>query len=281
MNERFDSDWLALREPADADARDPALTELARNWLYARPRPLRIVDLGAGSGANPRYLSRHLPGPQHWRLIDHDVELLQHAEALTAGARDTDGDSIRLETCRLDLAEPGAAIDNRTDLATASALFDLVPNDWVNALAARCAAVGCAVLATLSVDGEWHFIGPHGNRIEREKDATMHSLLQTHQVRDKGLGRALGGSAPASLRAAFAAHGFTVGEAPSPWRLYPDTRRTLALALLDGWRAALREQAPDDIPPIDAWWQARRSSVAAGELGVEVGHIDIYAEPPA
>lgn len=280
MTEYYESDWLALRKDADAVARDRALAIRARDWLADRPAPIRIADLGAGSGANPRFLATYLPGPQHWRLFDHDPELLAQAAARLAEARDEDGTPIRFETCRQDLADLDAAIADDIDLATASALLDLASAEWIDALAARCARVGCAALWSMTVDGKWHFTRSDGNRIQDADDAVMLSELQAHQVRDKGLGRALGGAAPKTIRAAFARHGYNIAEAPSPWRLLAGTQQPLALTLLDGWRTALIEQAPEDEPRIEAWWRRRRAGVAAGDLGIEVGHVDLYAEPP-
>lgn len=280
MSERFESDWLALREAADATARDRTLATRAQDWLANRPAPLRITDLGAGSGANPRFLAGYLPGPQHWRLVDHDPELLDRAVKRNADTRDAHDSPIQVETCRQDLADVDAAIADDTDLATASALFDLVSPEWMVALAERCAEVGCAALWTMTVDGNWHFTGPDGDRLRETEDAEMLSLFQAHQARDKGLGRALGGAAPKSLRAAFARLGYNIAEAPSPWRLRPGEHQPLALALLDGWRRALIEQAPGERPKIEAWWRDRRASVEAGEMGIEVGHLDLYAEPP-
>lgn len=281
MSDRFDADWLALREAADAAARDPALAERARDWLAGRSRPLSITDLGAGSGTNPRFLAGHLPGPQRWRLVDRDQDLLEQASARLAATHDVDGKPIRLETCRLDLADTATVLADDTDLATASALFDLVSAEWIDALAERCAEVGCAALFTLSVDGHWHFTGPDGNRIQDAEDAAMLALVQAHQAREKGLGQALGGAAPKMLRAAFARHGYNIAEAPSPWRLLPGGQRPLALALIDGWRSALLEQAPGEDRKIEVWWRNRRAGVEAGRLGIEVGHIDLFAEPPA
>lgn len=280
MSDQFDADWLALREAADAAARDPALVERAREWLAGRTTPLNITDLGAGSGANPRFLAGHLPGPQRWRLVDRDPDLLEQADTRLAATHDLDGNPIRFETCRLDLADIDAVLADDTDLATASALFDLVSADWIEALSARCAEVRCAALFTLSVDGHWHFTGADGNRIQDAEDAAMLSLVQAHQGREKGLGQALGGAAPKILRAAFARHGYNIAEAPSPWRLLPGGHRSLALALLDGWRTALLEQAPGEERKIDVWWRNRRAGVEAGRLGIEVGHIDLFAEPP-
>ncbi len=280
MTEHYESDWLALRKDADAAARDRGLAIRARDWLADRPTPIRIADLGAGSGANPGFLAGFLPGPQHWRLLDHDPELLEQAGARIAEARDADGTPILFETCRQDLTDLDAAIADDIDLATASALLDLASAEWIDALAARCARVGCAALWALSVDGDWHFTRSDGNRIQNADDAAMLSLLQAHQGREKGLGRALGGAAPKTLRTAFARHGYNIAEAPSPWRLPAGTQQPLALALLDGWRTALLEQAPEDGLEIEAWWRSRRAGVETGELGIEVGHIDLYAEPP-
>lgn len=280
MSERYESDWLALRKAADTAARDPGLTRRARDWLAGRPSPLRIADLGAGSGANPLFLARYLPGRQHWRLVDHDPDLLEQASTCLAETRDADGTPIDFETCRQDLSDLDIAVANDTDLATASALLDLASVEWIDALAARCARVGCAALWTMTVDGMWHFTEPDGNRTRSDEDAAMLSRVRAHQAREKGLGRALGGAAPAALRAAFARHGYNIAEAPSPWRLRPGELQPLALELLDGWRRALLEQAPEDALRIEAWWHERRAGVEAGDVGIEVGHIDLFAEPP-
>lgn len=280
MSERYASDWLTLRESADADARDRTLATRTCNWLAARPKPLHIADLGAGNGANPRFLAEYLPGPQQWRLVDHDAALLAQADARLADTCDADGNPIRFEQCQLDLADIDAAIPDDTDLATASALLDLASAEWVDALAARCARSSCAGLWAMSVDGGWHFTGPDGDRLQSAEDEAMLSLYQAHQSREKGLGRALGGAAPEALRTAFARHGYNIAEAPSPWRLVPGRQQPLALELLDGWRTALAETAPGADRRIETWWRERRAGVEAGELGIEVGHIDLFVEPP-
>jgi len=281
MSERFEADWLALREAADEAARDRGLIEHANVWLGGRRRPLAITDLGAGSGANPRFLAPRLRGPQRWRLVDHDESLLTLAANRLSELRDAGDGRVQFETRASDLTDLDAAIPGTTDLVTASALFDLVSANWVEALAARCAAVGCAALWALTVDGEWRFTGPAATPEARVEDAEVRALLQAHQARDKGLGRALGGQAPAALRAAFKAHGFDVFEAPSPWRLTPGARTELATGLLDGWRGAVQEQAPAAAARVDDWWQDRRRGLEAGTLGVEVGHVDLYVEPAA
>jgi len=279
MTERFESDWLALREAADAAARDPTLTEGAARWLAARRRPIRLVDLGAGAGNNTAWLAPRLPGPQQWRLVDHDSELLERATRRGTALRDVDGQRLQLKTWPGNLAELDAALPDDTDLATASALFDLVSRTWVEALAERCATIGCAALWTLSVDGLWHFESERAGRAENRDDAEMRQLLVAHQRRDKGLGTALGSDAPGALADAFKNRGYAVQSAPSPWRLAPGD--PLATSLLDGWRQALLEQAPERHSEIDAWWRERRRALDRKELTTIVGHTDILAEPPS
>ncbi len=93
-------DWLALREPADAAAREdslPLIARLVRHWEElggpgsSGAEPVVVVDLGAGTGANRAWLARHLPGPQRWILLDHDRELLDQA---VAAAREEGADVV-------------------------------------------------------------------------------------------------------------------------------------------------------------------------------------------
>ena len=65
------SNWLALREPADVVARSALLTHEIVDAL-GRHHPLSVLDLGAGTGSNVRYLAGRLPAPQRWLLVDRD-----------------------------------------------------------------------------------------------------------------------------------------------------------------------------------------------------------------
>src|SRR5512137_1799403 len=76
MAESFDGDWLDLREPFDAAARDPGLALLLSQRLPARPR---ILDLGAGTGSLLRWMGHFIGRAQAWTLVDADVELIERA----------------------------------------------------------------------------------------------------------------------------------------------------------------------------------------------------------
>src|ERR1700733_10318137 len=87
--------WLALREPADAAARSPELTEQLRRVLPSTGRHV-IHDLGCGTGAMGRWLAPRLPGPQHWILHDRDADLVELAAAEPPGPA-SDGAIATLE----------------------------------------------------------------------------------------------------------------------------------------------------------------------------------------
>ena len=96
--------------------------------LVADRRSLAITDLASGTGSTLRAISSRLPRRQRWRLVDHDPELLERASsALAAGRRCRDG-------LRRYLIEVKSVLRERADLVTASALLDLVSDDWLDRL---------------------------------------------------------------------------------------------------------------------------------------------------
>jgi trans-aconitate methyltransferase len=92
---RVSTEWLALREPADAAARAADLVEHLRRALPATD--LRVIhDLGCGTGAMARWLAPLLPGPQHWVLHDRDRDLLEVAVTDPPSAA-ADGAAVSVE----------------------------------------------------------------------------------------------------------------------------------------------------------------------------------------
>lgn len=262
MNNRFHAEWLALREAADRDARAEALMAPLREHLGERP--LRITDLGAGTGANLRYLAPRLPGPQSWTLVDQDAELM--AEARPPGAE------VQVRRVVADLAATPLADGSAPDLVTAAALLDLVSRPWLDALAASCRRHASAVLLALSYDGavQWQPGTPD--------DETVRTLVNRHQHRDKGFGPALGPDAGAAAEACFRAHGFTTCLRASPWSL-PPAYAPLQHALVDGWLHAACEQAPEQTARLEAWARSRHETIATGTTTLRVGHVDLLALP--
>ncbi|MES1925503.1 class I SAM-dependent methyltransferase [Salinisphaera sp. T31B1] len=278
-HDRFAGDWLALREPADHVARAAGPTAAAAQWLAAHTCGTRhIVDLGCGRGSNLRYLAPRLPGPQHWRLVDHDAGLLARALASASELRDADGRPVALEPRARDLRGDCDSLVGDARLVTAAALFDLVDRGWVDRLVEVCAQRHAAVLFTASVDGRIMFEPTEDRPVDDSDDAFVLELLSAHQHRDKGFGGALGPDAPAALIDALETAGYTVLAEPGDWRL-DRAGAPLAAALLAGWRDAAIEQAPDEAGRLTAWARRRTAEIARGQTQLTVGHRDLFAAP--
>ncbi|GAA4734080.1 class I SAM-dependent methyltransferase [Phytohabitans rumicis] len=251
----FSPTWLALREPADADARALSLLE---PLLGAAPKVIR--DLGCGTGSMGRWLAGRLPGPQHWVLYDADPDLLALAAAgLPAG--------VSVETRQADVTRLTATDLAGADLVTASALLDLLTRAELDRLVEACAGAGCPALLTISVTG----------RVELTPadplDASIEAAFNEHQRRRTGGRDLLGPDAVDAAAAAFTRLGMAVRVAPSPWRLGP-ARADLAAEWLRGWVGAAVEQRPELAGPAAAAYLSRR--LADGFAAV-VHHSDLLA----
>lgn len=268
----FAAEWLAMREPVDHRSRSSALTDQAAGWARARVAatglPLRIADLGAGSGSNLRFLAPRLPSPQEWLLIDDDPVLLQAAAERCRGLSAPRDPTITLRT--VDLA--GADLDDLLqgcDLITASALFDLVSASWCARLikAIKRRRVG-ALLAVLTYDGRmnWRKPDPFDGRIA--------ALINRHQRRDKGFGPALGPAAADDLAQAAAVAGAAVATGSSDWCLGP-ADDDLHAALLNDLAKAAAETDPAQAGPIADWLDRRLARTAEDRL--TIGHADMLA----
>ena len=279
---QFESDWLTLREAADFASRSQRLAQFAVEWLEARSSTPLIADLGCGRGSNMRFLAPRFSGHQRWELIDHDVLLLAQARQRAAGLSDSQGQPVAVETHCVSL-EPITDVPlGDAHLVTASALLDLVSQQWIEALVGRCAEQQQALLIALSVTGEWHFINAQGEPVLDDEDHWLLAMFIAHQQRDKGLGDALGGQAQEVLVATLEKADYRIEQDDTPWQLTAGNhdQQPLMMALLEGWAEAATEQAPDAAARIASWLEQRQQAVANGELGIWVGHRDLFAIPP-
>ena len=248
----FSAEWLALREPADRAARDPALARRACKAAGAEPL---VLDLGCGTGATWRALTPLLPDSARWYLVDSDPTLLAAAAAAT-------GDST--ETIEADIGDLSALPLDGVTLVTASALLDLVPGTWVQELARRLAV---PFYAALTYSGVMRWSPPD------PRDDTISAYFNRDQRRDKGLGPALGPEAGGQAARIFTAAGFATHLADSPWQLGPEAA-DLQRELTDGIAAAAAQAGAAGAT---AWGRDRRERAASSSC--VIGHSDILALP--
>jgi len=264
----FDADWLALREPVDHRSRSQSILEpLTARWDQLGWS--RVLDLGSGTGSNMRWLSPRLPGAQAWSLLDHDPALLARVEPI--------GPPHTVTALPGDLAREGVPAVADADLVTASALLDLVTEEWLASLVDACRAARCGALFALSYDGAIVWSGRRARDHDAD-DALIPEAINAHQRRDKGLGPALGPSATWVAERLFRDAGFRTWVAPTPWRLSHEDA-PLALALVAGWERAACEEMPEREERIRAWAERRRNAIATRTFRLVVGHLDLLALP--
>ncbi len=213
------------------------------------------MDLGCGTGSTVRTLSPLLPGHTSWRLVDNDPLLLEHALA----AAGTGSTSHLVDINQVD----SLPLESLT-LVTASALLDLVTQDWLERFAATLTV---PFYAALTYNGQMHW-DPADPR-----DEAITEAFNRHQQTDKGLGPALGPTAVDTARQVFEAAGCRVLHAQSPWQLGPDSA-PLQQALVDGIAQAAHETGE---PGAHDWGQTR--AAAASRATCVIGHGDLLIIP--
>jgi hypothetical protein len=288
----FSAEWLFLRERLDSVSRATELAAIVIDRLTRdRPcnAPIQVFDLGAGAGANIRYVAPLLRLSQDWLLVDQDPLILDAANrrtrewAISSEHRIIEGEQ-RLTICAppfscsikyvcLDLATglDRLAFPNEA-LVTASALLDLVSERWLAALARRALAARATVWFALTYDGRIQL------RPSEPEDLEVRELINQHQLTDKGFGRALGPGAGRLCEKVFAELGYRTWGAPSDWHLGP-AQHELQRALLDGWFNAACEIAPERKRRLRKWRDRRHTHIASGRSEMLVGHVDMVGYP--
>lgn len=287
----FSAQWLALREPFDAAARQRAWSGLAAATRWTRPdhlpsdRTLSIADLACGTGSNLRFLAPRLGGTQHWRVVDHDASLLEalprmtehwanrHGYGVTARGSTVriEGPTFRadVEALRIDLVNDLARVPfTDAQLVTASALLDLVSKQWLAQLVAHSRAAGADVYCALTYNGRITW------RPSDDLDDVVLQAFNRHQQTDKGFGPALGPSAGDEAIMLLRGAGYRVISANSDWRI---ESRDVALrrSLIEDWAEAAASVYPQRRAGIEGW--RRRRCNAHGGAEVEIGHVEIVA----
>lgn len=262
----FTAEWLALREPHDLAARNPAVLD-AVTRSFRSATSLHVADLACGSGSTVRALHAHLPVQQHWDLVDNDSDLL----ALACN-RNRDKD-ITLRTVRLDLSRNfEEALGGTVNLITISALLDLVSRNWLGRFLREIGSRHLPVYAALTYDGRTD-LSPAD-----EFDAHIVSAVNAHQLTDKGFGPALGPSAASASIAGLESLGYFVVDGKSDWILGPEDCQ-FQNQMLEGWASAAREMGTLSDSEITDWASRRKAMISEDLSSMRIGHVDFFAFP--
>ena len=260
----FSITWLDLREPADLGGRNIDLAQKALAVLREEDRalaPRLAVDLGAGTGSTLRALLNLGGDDIIWRLVDLDGALLD--EALRRHGQD-----FVIEDHQSDLSVVEELPLSGARLVTASALFDLTSQEFLDRLCERIAAQGTGLYAALNYDGTTQWQPSH------PLDEQVLDAFNNDQRRDKGFGAALGPDATRAIQLALEPRGYSVQIASSPWQL-DGSNAELVSALINGIADAVQETL--DAEPLAQWRKFRLDNAQSGTC--IVGHTDLLALP--
>ena len=266
----FSIEWLNLREVSDHRARDKNLLKNAVDWLNnLQTKDRVIVDLGSGTGSTIRCLQRfttQLPSIQ-WRLVDNDPEVL--AEAIDRHSNDHS-----VESFLVDLSETQKLPLDSVSMITASALFDLVSENFIQELCQLVKGKNdyrpVGLYSALNYDGCIKWTPSH------PLDAAILVNFNTDQRRDKGFGPALGPDASDFLQSQFNVTKFQCLKANSPW-LLDSGDYLITESLINGISEVALQTEGLTNSDVLSWKAFRIKNIRTGSCFL--GHTDILVLP--
>ncbi|MEW5900794.1 MAG: hypothetical protein AB1715_04970 [Acidobacteriota bacterium] len=282
--------WLEERYAYDARARNRNLEKLVAADLKAF-RFLRIVDLGAGLGANLRYYSDFFDCDQEWYCVEKDLALCEaffpHLErwAFEQGwSCRRDSQLIILQKKKKTVTAsllPGSFIPFPTalasiplDLGLANAVFDLVSGQQFSFLAEALASRAVPLLATLNYVS-MRFVP---SRIEDQRIIKLYDQTMTFPG---PAGTPMGPRCAAVMKKILKESDYQVADGKSPWTISGDDGSLLHLLLqyVQTSVSAFRGEKIE-IDDLEDWIRRKKEGVISGAVKLLVRHHDLYARLP-
>ncbi|KFI22192.1 class I SAM-dependent methyltransferase [Nitrosococcus oceani] len=268
-------DWLRLRYQLDAAARDQSLESQALTQLSKREQ-LRVLDLGAGAGANICYYARLLPSSTQWWMVERDSELLKRIPQFIIEFL---GEKINtVHPLKDDFLAPDCPIYKTSfDLVVANAVFDLLSADQFQGLLQLFRQAweeeSPLFLFTLNLDRGIRFY-PTDKETER-----WCRRYEFHMHRSQHFGRAMAAHCGGEMEKLFLENGFNVNSASSAWDILPLQEEAL-LAKLDFFEKAMAESISPRSQQwylFQRWLRRKRYQARRRKLSLHVPHRDFLA----
>lgn len=285
-----DPDWLRERYRFDAKARCKELEAAALNHFHGR-RSMRILDVGAGLGANTRYYGNLLACDQEWILVEKDLSLARNclsdlsrwAECNTWDQRRVpEGLEIRQEHTRMVIHMATASMRNlgdrvnlsSVDLATANAVFDLLSKEQLFSFLSEVHSFRVAILATLN----YRSMRFHP---QEEEDLEYVGLYERHMRRRQDFGFAMGPDCSDIMITRLEEMGYEVRSGKSIWIITSADRQMLR-CVLSFMRGAISEMlaTPAELAGLERWISNKLDRADRDQLKLLVGHMDIFGRFP-
>ena len=282
--------WLEARYPYDVRARNRDIERLVKKDFRSH-RFIRILDLGAGLGANFRYYSDTFDCDQAWFCVEEDPALSEsfvfHIKkwAVKRGwscRAAPSGVILRRErkTIAVHLLPgsfipfPGELAKIPIELAMANAVFDLLSRRHFSSLAQSLASRSIPLLATLNYSSMRFAPSQAG-------DKRMISLYERTMELPSPRGTPMGSGCTAAMEIILEARGYSVIKGESVWTVSRD-----APGLLDPLLGFMQSSVSSfprektESKDLGNWVAGKKAGIASGEIKLLVRHRDLYARLP-
>lgn len=280
------SDWLLTRYQYDAYAKNSYVQHALLEYLRNHTK-VRVVDLGAGMGANFYYYRDLFPTLQQWWLLDNDENLLEKCKTNIWEKSYEEGYKVKknkqeliisgkekeftVTTVCASLTELEHVINiEEVDLVMANAVFDLFTSDQFKVIAKLCASNRVPFLATLNYQG-MRFNPPSQN------DDTMIKLYEEHMQRTQDDGKAMGPKCCIKMKEILMNTGMEAINGSSRWHIPAEDHKMLDY-YLEFMGEALKTM-DIDYASLEDWLNGKKQMIRDKQVALEVDHEDIVAFP--
>ncbi len=310
-------EYLEAKYNLDSRSLSGEVNRLFRDVTRAGERPLRVCDLGTGTGAMVRRVLQMVPGPLEIDAVDLEERNLREAEALTRKALAAGGFRVT-EAGRGSGRDPGSSEENgpvmqdhagraarirfRTadlgssagramlvrggfQVITAHAIMDLLALGPAMQAIASGLRPGGAFYATLTYNGATTLLP--GYRDRGFEEALLELYEASMDARGASGGSYGGRRAGTRLYDATVSAGLSVaGFGASDWEIVPGRwgysadEAVVAGALVDMIYAELVGSRKLSNQDLERWREERRAQIEAQRLTVVVHHTDLLALKP-
>ncbi len=279
--------WLELRIPYDSKARNLNVEASCQQYLKNHKR-LKIVDLGAGTGANCRYYLSKISQEQEWFLVEHNPELLEIAFSRLESWALKNGYKSKSQNLRLvlenqvhkvtihgtvgSILELDKLIDLETlDLAVANAVFDLFSEEQFQTVLECLKNYQLSFLTTINYTG-MSFIP------QTDEDLCFISYYHQHMQRHQHFGRGMGPNCGSKMWEAMKRLGMKRLKGESMWKI--SSSDPVFINLLLGF---MEESIPEILEEanlqhqLHSWLAKKQQMITQNYLNCYVAHQDFFA----
>ena len=241
---------------------------------------LKIVDLGAGTGANCIYFAERLTTSQKWILIEQDSKLCREAHQRISTHFQQNGWSCVEDDARVFARKGGRQVHveiinqsffdlesiitpQKVDLVMAAAVFDLLQEEEFRQLANAIFNCAPALFTTMNYT-TMKFIP------EAENDDYYIRLYEAHMQRNGGMGA----DCTQQMHDVFLEMDLQIELGKSQWQLVPTASRMhyFLLGFMEEAIGEMLENSATEQAALKNWLATKRNHPA---LSVEVNHFDL------